>query len=258
MGEPLQAPGECARRGGRRLAGPRSGRAIVGYDGMRALLGCGREIAERAFDVGKNARKVCGRFGVVSLHPEGMRDLGEAPAQAAKRAGLRRSANRSNGVALERGGSDARRGRGVGSHDGDGRPPARWSQWALTPIPLEAQVHRRSVARSGSRPRTAGRAVQASSGPSPLQRVGPRASPTGVLADTPLAVGLRELAVSVGLRVRRGTRPRARRWLPRSRGAGQRRHAVRRRVRCHRRPVARRLPPHTRIPVARRAAGAPG
>ena len=77
-----------------------------------ALLGCGREIAERAFDVGKNAREVCGRFGVVSLHPEGMRHLGEAPGQAAQRAGLRRRANRSNGVALERGGSDARRGRG--------------------------------------------------------------------------------------------------------------------------------------------------
>ena len=41
------------------------------------------------FDVRENARQVCGRFGVVSLHPEGMRHLGEAPGQAAKRAGLR-------------------------------------------------------------------------------------------------------------------------------------------------------------------------
>jgi hypothetical protein len=110
MGEPMQAPGDCARRGGRRLAGPRSGRAIVVYDGVCAVLDCGREIAERAFDVGENARQVCGRFGVVSLHPEGMRHLGEAPGQAAKRAGLRRRANRSQGVALEREGSDARRG----------------------------------------------------------------------------------------------------------------------------------------------------
>ena len=105
MGEPMQAPGDCARRGGRRLADPRSGRAIVVYDRMCALLGCGREIAERAFDVRENARQVCGRFGVVSLHPEGMRHLGEAPGQAAKRPGLRRRANRSKGVVLERGGT---------------------------------------------------------------------------------------------------------------------------------------------------------
>ena len=129
----MQAPGDCARRGGRRLAGPRSGRAIVVDDRVCALLGCGGEIAERAFDVGENARQVCGRFGVVSLHPEGMRHLGEAPGQAAKRAGLRRRANRSKGVVVARGGSDARRGRGSGSHGGDGRPPARWPQWALTP-----------------------------------------------------------------------------------------------------------------------------
>ena len=36
---------------------------------------------ERAFDVGENARQVCGRFGVVSLHPEGMRHLGEERAR---------------------------------------------------------------------------------------------------------------------------------------------------------------------------------
>ena len=110
MGEPMQAPGDCARGGGRRLAGPRSGTAIVVDDRVCALLGCGREIAECAFDVGENARQVCGHFGVVSLHPEGMRHLGEAPGQAANRAGLRRRANRSKGVALERKGSDGRRG----------------------------------------------------------------------------------------------------------------------------------------------------
>ena len=64
-------------------------------DRMCALLDGGREIAERAFDVGENAREVCGRFGVVSLHPQGMRHLGEAPGQAAKRPGLRRRGNRS-------------------------------------------------------------------------------------------------------------------------------------------------------------------
>ena len=85
----MQAPGDCARRGGRRLADPRSGRAIVVDDRMCAVLGCGGEIAERAFDVGENARQVCGRFGVVSLHPEGMRHLGEGPGQAAKRPGHR-------------------------------------------------------------------------------------------------------------------------------------------------------------------------
>ena len=222
----MQAPGDCARWGGRRLAGSRSGRAIVVYDRMCALLDCGREIAERAFDVGENARQVCGRFGVVSLHAEGMRHLGEAPGQAAKRAGLRRRANRSKGVALEMEGSDARRGRGSGSHDGDGRPPARWPQWALTPIPYAAQDHRRSLARSGSRTRAAGRAVQASSGPAPLQRVGPRSSRPRVQADTAVRSGLRELALSVGLRVRRGTCPRARPRPRRSRGAGQGPHAA--------------------------------
>ena len=81
----------------------------------------------------KTPARSAGCFGVVSLHADGMRDLGEAPGQAAKRAGLRGRASRSKGVALESGGRDARRGRGSG-HDGDGRPPASWPQWALTPI----------------------------------------------------------------------------------------------------------------------------
>jgi hypothetical protein len=150
MGEPVQPPGDCARRGVRRLAAPRSGRAIVVDDRMCALLGCRREIAERPFDVGEDTREVSELFGVVSLHAQGMRDLGEAPGQAAKRAGLRRRASRPKGVALDSGGSDARRGRGSGGHDDDSRPPARWPQWALNPIPLAAQDRRRSIARSGS------------------------------------------------------------------------------------------------------------
>jgi hypothetical protein len=133
MGEPMKAPGDCARRGGRPLAGPRSGTAIVVDDRMCAVLDCGREIAERALDVGENARQVCGRLRVVSLHPQGMRHLGQAPGQAAERPGLRRLANRSKGVVVAGGRSGARRARGGGGHGGDGRPPAGCWQWALTP-----------------------------------------------------------------------------------------------------------------------------
>jgi len=133
MGEPMKPPGDCPRRGGRRLAGPGSGRAFVVDDRMCVLLDCGREIAERAFDVGEHARQVYGRLTVVSLHPQGMCHLGQAPGQAAKRPGLRRPANRSKGVVVAGGGSDARRTRGGGGHGGDGRPSAGWWQWALIP-----------------------------------------------------------------------------------------------------------------------------
>jgi hypothetical protein len=161
MGEPMQAPGDCARRGGRRLAGPRSGRAIVVDDRMCALLGCRREIAERPFDVGEDTREVSEPFGVVSLHAQSMRDLGEAPGQAAQRAGLRRCASRSKGVALDSEGSGARRGRGSGGHDGDGRRPATRPQWALNPTWEFTCM----PARDG--PAWAGRCVQ-------RRRIGPR------------------------------------------------------------------------------------
>ena len=151
------------------------------------------------FDVGENTRQVCGRFGVVSLHPEGMRHLGEAPGQAAQRASLRRRANRSKGVAFERGGSDARRGRGSGGHGGDGRPPARWPQWALTPNssrgPRPSAIARQ-IGQRNAGGRTSGAGVRR-----------PRAAPASRTEELASAgAGRHRLAVGFG-------EPRRQRWL---------------------------------------------
>jgi hypothetical protein len=171
MGEPVQAQGDCARRGGRRhLAGPRSGRAIGVDDRGCASLGCGREIAERVFDVGEDSGEAWELLGVASLHADRMRDLGEAAGQAVKRASLSGRARRTTSVALNSEGSGARRGRGSGGHDGDGRWPATRPQWALNPIrvPVGAHMHAGMYG-----PAWAGRRVQRRSvGPPSL--VGPR------------------------------------------------------------------------------------
>jgi hypothetical protein len=227
MREPMQAPGDRARRGGRRLAGPRSGTAIVVDDRMCAVLDGGREIAERAFDVGENAREVCGRVGVVSLHPQGMRHFGEAPRQAATRPGLRRRANRSKGVVVASGGSDAGRGRRGGSHDGDGRSPARWPQWALTPNSSRGpgpSAIARQIGQRNAGARTSGAGIGR---PAPLQRVQTaELASAGPGRHRPCGRVCANLAVRVGLRVRRGTRPRARPRPRRSRDVGQGPHAA--------------------------------
>jgi hypothetical protein len=85
----MQAPGECARLGGRRnLGGPRAGRAILIDDRVSRELGRGRQIAERPFDVSEDDSEIWKLFEVVGLHADGVSHLGEAPGQVAKRAGV--------------------------------------------------------------------------------------------------------------------------------------------------------------------------
>jgi hypothetical protein len=85
----MQAPGDCARLGRRRnLGGPRTGRAIPVDDRVSGELGCGRQIAERPFDVSDDDSEIWKLFEVVGLHTDGVSHLGEAPGQVAKRAGV--------------------------------------------------------------------------------------------------------------------------------------------------------------------------